>query len=72
MASTSGHRATRFAVALRGVADDESQDAARQHDLPPVVRAVGLRNGGNQEREEGADRSPARSSVCCERTRVAM
>ena len=55
MASTSRCRAARLSVALRRVSDDEAEDAARQHDLPPVMRAVGLRNGGDDEREEGAD-----------------
>jgi hypothetical protein len=37
-------------------ADDHPEHASRQHDLPPVVRAVRIGHRGDQEREERADR----------------
>ena len=45
---------------LRCVASshDDAEHAAGQHDLPPVVRAVGLWHRGDEEREERADREP--------------
>ena len=55
IASTSGRGPGWFAVPLRRVSDNQPQDATRQHDLPPVVRAVGLRDRGNEKGEEGAD-----------------
>ncbi len=71
MASTSGTRGPGLSVTLRGVADDESEDAARQHDLEPVVAAVGLRKRRHDERE-ARRRSPGpRQSDCIDLYSVA-
>src|SRR5262249_6585506 len=56
------------AVPLRGVADDDAQGAARQHDLPPVLPDLAqvLRQGDQegQERQDGeAEHDPQRQRL---------
>src|SRR5262252_2045599 len=52
--SASGRRGR--AIALRGVASDEPNDATGKHDLPVVVLSgERIGHGGNRERQERAD-----------------
>jgi hypothetical protein len=42
-------------VTLGGPSDDRAENAARNHDLPPVVTTIGIRHGGDCEREHESD-----------------
>ena len=42
-------------IHLRRIADNQAYDRAGEHDLPPVVRPVGLRDCRNEKRQEEAD-----------------
>ena len=42
-------------VPLRGVSDDQSDEAAGQHDFPPVVAAIGLWDRRDEKRQQQPD-----------------